>query len=44
MSQNKKFKVDDTEEMIEVDAAQKLSSLGKEVNKERGKEEGKELE
>ncbi len=30
--------------MIEVDAAWKLSSLDKEVDKERSKEEGKELE
>ncbi len=37
-SQNERFEVDNAEEMIEVDAAQKLSSLGKEVDKEEGKE------
>ncbi len=44
ISQNEKFKVNDTEKIIEVDATWKLSGLSKEVKKERGKEEGKELE
>ncbi len=44
VSQNERFKVNDIKEIIEVDAAQKLDGLGKEVDKERGKEEGKELE
>ncbi len=44
VSQNEKFEVNDTEEIIEVNAAWKLSSLSKEVDKERGKEEGRELE
>ncbi len=38
MSQNERFEIDDVEEMIEVDATWKLSGLGKEVNKEEGKE------
>ncbi len=37
-SQNEKFKVDNTKKIIEVDAAQKLSGLSKEVGKEEGKE------
>ncbi len=43
-SQNERFKVDDTEEIIEVNAAWKLSSLSKKVDKERGKAKDKELE
>ncbi len=37
-SQNERFKVDDAEEIIEVDAAWKLSGLGKKVDKEEGEE------
>ncbi len=44
MSQNERFEVNNTEEIIKVDAAWKLSGLGKEVDKEEGKEKGKELE
>ncbi len=38
VSQNKRFKVDDTEEMMEVNIAWKLNSRGKEVDKEEVKE------
>ncbi len=38
VSQNERFEVDDAEEMMEVDAARKLSGLGKEVDKEEGEE------
>ncbi len=34
VSQNERFKVDNAEEMMEVNAAQKLSGLGKKVDKE----------
>ncbi len=44
VSQNERFKVDNVEEMIEVDVAWKLGSLSKEVDREGGKEEDKELE
>ncbi len=37
-SQNERFEVDNTEEMMEVDAARKLSGLGKKVDKEEGEE------
>ncbi len=44
ISQNEKFKVNNAEEMIEVNTVQKLSNLSKEVDKGEGKEKGKELE